>query len=167
MIRRSEISQEYRDFNEVERSVEAQERCNVLIEVSQALAAHLDETVDAYAIKSDPRIKSLTVGWWANRYCLLYGFRTALEKVAVGTLERMSRAGVFRAPVSMSINEIFEQLPEIHRPRQENESKPVRKVRILGYDIAETDAEADLAKGVLASSHPVNLQHFSLNGPGN
>lgn len=113
--------------------------------MSQAVAAHLGETIDGDAMRSDHRIESLTGGWWANRFCLLYAFRTALEKVAVRTCQRMSRVGAFRT--SMSINEIFEQLPEIHRAGLENASKPARKVRILGSHITETDVEVDLAKG--------------------
>src|ERR1700722_19565522 len=74
---------------------------------------------------------------------------TALAKVAAGTLDSKSPPGVFRASVSMSVNEIFAQLPEILRPGPANESKPVRKLRILGRDIAESDVEADLAKGVV------------------
>jgi hypothetical protein len=141
--------QEYRDFDEVQRGQRARDRLNAMVEVSQAVATQLGEMLDTDVIKSESRIQSMSTGYWANRFCLLPAYQAALLKVASGTHQRLTQAGVFRSP--LPLNEMFELLPGVPRPGQESETKPVRRMRILGKEIAESEVEGDLAQGALGA----------------
>lgn len=141
--------QEYRDFEDAERARRAQERLAALIEVSTAVAAHLGELLDPHLINNDSRVQLLTKGYWANRLCLVPAFQAILVKAAPATHEHLSEAGIFRSP--LSLNEVLALLPGIVRREEESEKKPVKKLRILGADLAEADAEADIGKGVLGT----------------
>jgi hypothetical protein len=141
--------QEYRDLDEAQRAQRARERLDALLEVSNAMATELGESLDVENLKGEARIQAMTSGYWANRFCLLPAYQGALAKIASGTHQRLTQAGVFRSP--LSVNEMFELLPDIRRPTEEDKAKPVRTMRILGQQILESNIETDLAKGVLGA----------------
>ena len=115
-----------------------------MLTVAEALAAKYGEKVDLAALQDDARVLRHIKGWWANAFAALRALKRAITLQAPRTARALGQRRAFAAPRSRQ--DLWNSCPELGDVTSDVNGPPTSpKRRILGFEMTESEVDADLA----------------------
>lgn len=142
---------EYEDRKQDTRKADAEEVISDLLAIALRLATHRNISLDAAALRADPRVSLLSKGFLANRYAMLVAVADVLDRTQPTIAGLLRDAGAFRAPTSRQ--ELTQRLAAVLGPPTPPPApvQPPPPIYVAGVELPATALKADLEQGSAGS----------------